>query len=67
MCFSMCCFIIDVLFILYIIMLLFSLLENSFVLLYSVDEEVLFEDFVVVLYNFIICLMVWYFVLIIRW
>lgn len=67
MCFSMCCFIIDVLFILYIIMLLFSLLENSFVLLFSVDEEVLFEDFVEVLYNFIICLMVWYFVLIIRW
>lgn len=67
MCFSMCCFIIDVLFILYIIMLLFSLLENSFVLLFSVDEEVIFEDFVEVLYNFIICLMVWYFVLIIRW
>lgn len=67
MCFSMCCFIIDVLFILYIIMLLFFLLENSFVLLFSVDEEVLFEDFVEVLYNFIICLMVWYFVLIIRW
>lgn len=67
MCFSMCCFIIDVLFILYIIMLLFSLLENSFVLLFSVDEEGLFEDFVEVLYNFIICLMVWYFVLIIRW
>lgn len=67
MCFSMCCFIIDVLFILYIIMLLFSLLENSFVLLFLVDEEVLFEDFVEVLYNFIICLMVWYFVLIIRW
>lgn len=67
MCFNMCCFIIDVLFILYIIMLLFSLLENSFVLLFSVDEEVLFEDFVEVLYNFIICLMVWYFVLIIRW
>lgn len=67
MCFSMCCFIIDVLFILYIIMLLFSLLENSFVSLFSVDEEVLFEDFVEVLYNFIICLMVWYFVLIIRW
>lgn len=67
MCFNMCCFIIDVLFILYIIMLLFSLLENSFVLLFSIDEEVLFEDFVEVLYNFIICLMVWYFVLIIRW
>lgn len=67
MCFSMCCFIIDVLFILYIIMLLFSLLENSFVLLFLVDEEGLFEDFVEVLYNFIICLMVWYFVLIIRW
>lgn len=48
-------------------MLLFSLLENSFVLLFLVDEEVLFGDFVEVLYNFMICLMVWYFVLIIRW